>query len=527
MSRYTVDWNPGVRDFLERIGALPEVIEFIESQDDPKVQGKLANEVRKHPGITLDQIEQVAGAQSKKREPNNNELNLLIALDVLRREGVPVDWVFSDFGEWAIVQLMKHRHQPKQTIESFLDAAGHIHDIEETESLFREIRDWHQSWPQNTRRRLASFNLEQAIQASAEWHRAVAGIGTGLVYDGTGEVVHEWDDGWTVQTVTTPNDLTVEGNRMQHCSATYADKVAEGRCRIFSLRDPNNMPHATIELKGQEDTIVQIQGKQDKKPVKEYRKRVGEWLTDIGVVMIHNTGYGEKSITYRVWEQYDIKDAAYAVGDYYGQKDQDPVGEDEDYGIPMIEEIEWDNPSSVLEAVIDKYDQDFKYAHDPKNSHAAYHLRRIEGLDDEFVENLSSQLVYQCEKGELDEKITQESVDFRKKALFEEAAKLYYGLYQVDDETGYWVDADRADEYIFNRGLRYPDGTPVDSGDLGSYGQLPEDYLIWANQQVRSDPIIRLCREILEKLGYQVFPADTIVKDAPGQRMLFEERDEV
>lgn len=521
MKRYTVDWNPGVREFLERIGAHADVIAFIESQDDPKVQGKLANEVRKRPSITLDQIAQVAGAQPKKREPNDGERDILMALGALQPEGRAagqplIRWVYTPFGEWALIQLMKHRHRP-QTKEKWLDLPGDpgdVFDVEEAEHLFLRLRDW----SNDVRPRLASFSLIQAFQASEEWHRAIAGKGKGLVYDNTGAVVHEWDDRWTMRTVTSPNDLKVEGSVMQHCVASYDRAVANGMSRIFSLRDPNNMPHVTIELRGKTDEVVQVQGKQDKRPIREYRERVAEWLQAIGAFRLINGGMGHESgITYRVWEQYEIAEAAYAIGDYYGQKDAEVYGEDDEYGIPQIEEIEWDDPGSVLESVVDKYDQNFKYAYDPKTNehHRSMYVRRLENLNDEFIESLSSSLLHQCEKGELEENPTPEGIAHRKKALFERAAKLYYGLYQIDDDTGYWVESDWTDAYFAERG--------TEERELGTYDQLPDDYLVWANHQVLTNPMLALCRAIIEKLEYPVFPVDTTVRDAPGQGLLFSE----
>ncbi len=515
MSRYTVDWNPGVRDFLEHIGARADVIEFIDQIDDPKIQGKLANEVRKHPKITLDEIQAKFTGLPQKREPNQREVDMLHALGLAHREpdaksgryGWRID---TPFGEWAVIQMMKYRHQP-QTSEKWLDLPEDVLDIEETEHLFLRLRDWANS----VLPRLASFSLDQAFTASEEWHRAVSGQGKGLVYDNTGEVIHDFGDGWTIRTVKTPNDLKVEGTIMQHCVASYAGVVEQGRSRIFSLRDPNNMPHVTIELKGDTNEVVQVQGKQDKKPIEKYRERVGEWLQSIDAFRTYNSGSGQNDITYRVWEQYDVKDAAYAIGDYYGQKDVESYGGDEDYGISMIEEIEWDDPAYVLESVIDKYEQNFKRVHDPKTleRNRDYYRRRIAELDAGWVENLSSSLVDQCERGEIDEETKQESIDFRKKKLFEEAAKHYYGLYQVDDETGYWAESDWVDKFFEDTGK-----TPV---ELGDYNLLPDEYLVWANQQVPISPVLMLCRTIIEKLGYRVFPLDTAKRDAPGQGILF------
>jgi hypothetical protein len=43
--------------------------------------------------------------------------------------------------------------------------------------------------------------------------------------------------------------LKYEGDTMGHCVGGYCPEVAEGRTRIFSLRDAKNEPHVTIEVK--------------------------------------------------------------------------------------------------------------------------------------------------------------------------------------------------------------------------------------------------------------------------------------
>jgi len=43
--------------------------------------------------------------------------------------------------------------------------------------------------------------------------------------------------------------LKYEGNTMGHCVGGYCPDVLEGRTRIFSLRDANNEPHVTIEVR--------------------------------------------------------------------------------------------------------------------------------------------------------------------------------------------------------------------------------------------------------------------------------------
>lgn len=133
-----------------------------------------------------------------------------------------------------------------------------------------------------------------------------------------GEVVHQWPDNWSIRKLG-PEHLEAEGDAMGHCVGGYgyADQVRNGETQIYSLRDPNHQPHATMELttddhngwghpqypgktmSGQdaedlfhetgEDAIpmlhngqlVQIQGKSDEMPIPEYQARFKDWLATI------------------------------------------------------------------------------------------------------------------------------------------------------------------------------------------------------------------------------------------------------
>ena len=81
--------------------------------------------------------------------------------------------------------------------------------------------------------------------------------------------------------------LANEGEKMGHCVGSYCEDVAEGRTRIFSYRDANGDPHVTMEVipptlddyaaanqstpyRPAQSRIMQIKGKQDKRPVDQY-----------------------------------------------------------------------------------------------------------------------------------------------------------------------------------------------------------------------------------------------------------------
>jgi len=146
---------------------------------------------------------------------------------------------------------------------------------------------------------IASYDLPAAIVASDKWHEEMAAQGEGQGYQ-ENNVVYSFKSGWSIQQVKTKNDLSVEGNLMGHCVGSYCESVYSGASEIYSLRDPQNQPHATIEVEGGErDTnyepprprkrkkndrwnVVQIQGKQNQEPIPEYKAMIKEWFESIG-----------------------------------------------------------------------------------------------------------------------------------------------------------------------------------------------------------------------------------------------------
>lgn len=119
-----------------------------------------------------------------------------------------------------------------------------------------------------------------------------------------GDVVYEWPDGWTMQLLVPPNELReeseaeyeealanmldVEGDVMQHCVGgdDYGNRALHGDIEIYSLRDPKGRPHVTIEAVPELRRILQVQGKQNRAPLPEYRARVDEWATHEGLLSL-------------------------------------------------------------------------------------------------------------------------------------------------------------------------------------------------------------------------------------------------
>ena len=85
-------------------------------------------------------------------------------------------------------------------------------------------------------------------------------------------------DGMEIVQLTTPKALDYESEYMGHCvgKGEYDAGVINGYIQIYSLRDADGMPHATIEVK--KEKIVQCKGKGNKAPIAKYRPYIQEFV---------------------------------------------------------------------------------------------------------------------------------------------------------------------------------------------------------------------------------------------------------
>jgi len=87
------------------------------------------------------------------------------------------------------------------------------------------------------------------VRRAKEWHELV------LLREDEARGAKEWaplfgeqaDGEFKAVELTNGAQLHAEGQRMHHCVSTYADRCANGHCRIFSI-EKNSEPHSTLEL---------------------------------------------------------------------------------------------------------------------------------------------------------------------------------------------------------------------------------------------------------------------------------------
>lgn len=105
--------------------------------------------------------------------------------------------------------------------------------------------------------KLDHLRFEEAQRATRVWRRnqwAAEQRQAGI------RQVYRGDDGVRIVQLQSAASLADEGDRMAHCAGGYAFDVENGDCEIYSLRDANDKPRATIEVVGG-NSVEQVKGR--------------------------------------------------------------------------------------------------------------------------------------------------------------------------------------------------------------------------------------------------------------------------
>ena len=128
--------------------------------------------------------------------------------------------------------------------------------------------------------------FEMALSKADEWHKKITeGLEQRLKSKELlekslkgAEFVMELPDNMAAYKLTTPEALDFESEYMGHCvgSGGYDKGVADSTTQIYSIRDERGEPHVTFEVRG--NSIQQVKGKQNKRPVAKYMPAVQEFV---------------------------------------------------------------------------------------------------------------------------------------------------------------------------------------------------------------------------------------------------------
>jgi len=250
-----------IRNSLTSIGASQDVIDYILSRSRKDKITQLIAIVKHNPSITLGELIQ----ESKKTKPRSSGILKRYQSIINKYSNYP------DYQKWIQRQINKAEKSNRQI----------------NPSVFDYIFDWYKNASEENKNfNIHSYDLQRAIEMSNQFNKVIAGEGEGIIYtpldrDEYGniiddKVVYRFGDGWYMVELDNYNDLATEGNKMNNCSASYWDKVETDKTRMFSLRDPNNNPHVTIELNRNND-IVQTRGNSNSVPSPKLQQKVDEW----------------------------------------------------------------------------------------------------------------------------------------------------------------------------------------------------------------------------------------------------------
>jgi hypothetical protein len=162
------------------------------------------------------------------------------------------------------------------------------------------VRDWMLA----TNPTVARMTWVQAVEAAEAWHTELAeSKRLSLAAEITGQILHRWPDGWTLQNLVTKQMMLDEGEIMGHCIGSaphYWANTQAGKAAVWSLRDHRNVAHVTLYLFFESrraavsqvtttHTLYEIQGTANTAPKSEYLMRL---LSAPLLAKVH-LGYGK------------------------------------------------------------------------------------------------------------------------------------------------------------------------------------------------------------------------------------------
>ena len=145
--------------------------------------------------------------------------------------------------------------------------------------------------------KLRRMSMEQALRLSKEWTKRLEKKGQDIK-EKDGDVLPflEFEKtGFKIVQLVGDSAFKREGALMRHCVGSYYGK--EG-VKIYSLRDPLNNPHCTIEIT-EDESIQQIKGKGNGPIHPDYINFIVAFLKKLGLPVrsseLQNLGYEEVS----------------------------------------------------------------------------------------------------------------------------------------------------------------------------------------------------------------------------------------
>ena len=288
---------------LKTKGVSEDTINKLQQLTDIPLRGKYIGALMQNPSMPWNELEEKF-IPKQEMKVSIQETRYLSDLKRMLSGSYLPEEPKANFYRWvervALPSYRPNQHNPENyTYPKFSEMPNPIYSIQRE---LDHVYDWYCEYiDENPRFNIFSMSLDNALQASNEWHEELANQTTGNKFTKikklNGKIVDpnvvmvfdedtinslglskEYVD-WMIVKLTVESDFRLEAGIMGHCLATnrYFDKYEKGGCEIYSLRDESNQPHTTIEIIPP-DTVEQIQGKGDRTPKSDYLKLVQHWV---------------------------------------------------------------------------------------------------------------------------------------------------------------------------------------------------------------------------------------------------------
>ena len=332
MNWYIIKLAGSKEEYLQSLNIPQDVMQYILSIADPKAQQYLINTVRQNPQTTVNDLTvMVQGAQQPQPVANP----YIFFLETLLRSKIRHNWASperkQEFERWLGEQVFKKfALRGKTTTDPYIEEK--IEYFLGDDQLIL-MTDWVESLEENDS--IFNYTYDRAAAESTAWHEGGESSGEYDAISGY-NIVHgpQWQDengnpipqyqGWTIQKVVSENDLAVEGDKCDHCVGGYWHKVKNEISTIYSLRDPSNEPHVTIETDGSGETAFQIFGKSNSEPKQEYKAMIANWVK-FGDEAPHSFGEEDgplENLAYSRWTRGFEEELEKAVGEQIDGEDE-------------------------------------------------------------------------------------------------------------------------------------------------------------------------------------------------------------
>jgi hypothetical protein len=183
-----------------------------------------------------------------------------------------------DFSSWLSTELLRETENWKKRIPFNEDAMGYL-----------------EKWVEETHPDLSKLNIHNAIEESVKWAQYKGELDLAKEYK-FNDVVYEFKNGYKIVKIH-PDDILNEKAIMDRQIGSYStqtlrDQMRDGSCFIYSLRTPENIPKAYIEIMPQDEPhvvdISEIRGREDEinpnyhdKPLAIYQSLIKEWFNTL------------------------------------------------------------------------------------------------------------------------------------------------------------------------------------------------------------------------------------------------------